>query len=227
MPRFRQFWDDNKVYENPLSERGVEWVRYADFRKDPVLNPLGTPSGKIELFSKTIEAMNYEDCRGHASWLPPVEYLGNAPAEYPLQMVTPHSHYRLHSQLNQTSLREKYAVANREPVWIHPEDAQARGIADGDLVRIYNGRGQVLAGAVVTERVAKRVIALHEGAWYDPADGSDNALCKNGCGNVLAIDRGTSSLAQGNTGQTAVVNIEKYSGEAPELTAFTPPKGAA
>lgn len=227
MPRFRQFWDENKVYENPISERGVEWVRYADFRKDPVLNPLGTPSGKIELFSKTIEAMNYEDCRGHASWLPPVEYLGNAPEEYPLHMVTPHSHYRLHSQLNQTSLREQYAIANREPVWIHPEDAQARDIADGDLVRIYNGRGQVLAGAVVTERVAKRVLALHEGAWYDPADGSDNALCKNGCGNVLAIDRGTSSLAQGNTGQTAVVNIEKYSGEAPELTAFTPPKGAA
>ena len=227
MPQFQQFWDANKVFENPRDPKGDEFVRYADFRNDPILNPLGTPSGKIELYSKTIEAMNYDDCRAHASWLPPVEYLGNAPAEYPLQMVTPHSHYRLHSQLNQTSLREQYAVADREPVWIHPEDAAERGIADGDLVRIFNGRGQALAGAVVSERVKKSVIVLHEGAWYDPVDGSENALCKNGCGNVLAIDLGTSKLAQGNTGQTAVVNVEKYTGEAPALSAFDPPPMAS
>ncbi|MDO4777287.1 MAG: trimethylamine-N-oxide reductase TorA [Cardiobacteriaceae bacterium] len=224
MPPFQKFWQDNKVFENPRDKAGDEWVRYADFRADPILNPLGTPSGKIELYSKTIEAMNYDDCKAHASWLPPAEYLGNAPAEYPLQMVTPHSHFRLHSQLNQTSLREQYAVANREPLWIHPEDAEARGIKDGDLVRVFNGRGQVLAGAVINGRVAKNVVALQEGAWYDPADGSSNALCKNGCGNVLAIDLGTSKLAQGNTGQTAVVNVEKYEGEAPELTAFVPPR---
>ena len=239
MPLFQQFWEENKVYENPRDPKADAYVRYADFRADPVLNPLGTPSGKIELYSKTIEAMHYDDCRAHASWLPPVEYLGNAPAEYPLQLVTPHSHYRLHSQLNQTSLREQYAVANREPLWIHPEDVAARDIKDGDLVRVYNGRGQVLAGAgriynssaTATKKTsisdtAKNIVALHEGAWYDPADGSPNALCKNGCGNVLAIDRGTSRLAQGNTGYTAVVNVEKYMGDAPTLTAFTPPQMA-
>ncbi len=62
--------------------------------------------------------------------------------------IRPH---RLHSQLNHTALRERYAVAGREPVTIHPQDAQARGIVDGDLVRVWNARGQVLAGAVVTE----------------------------------------------------------------------------
>ena len=226
MPLFQQFWEENKVYENPRDPKADRYVRYADYRADPILNPLGTPSGKIELYSKTIEAMHYDDCLPHASWLPPVEYLGNAPAEYPLQLVTPHSHYRLHSQLNQTSLREQYAVADREPLWIHPEDAAARDIKDGDLVRVYNGRGQVLAGAVISERIKKNIVALHEGAWYDPADGSPNALCKNGCGNVLAIDRGTSRLAQGNTGYTAVVNVEKYMGDAPTLTAFTPPQMA-
>ena len=79
---------------------------------------------------------------------------------------------------------------------------------------------------VISERIKKNIVALHEGAWYDPADGSPNALCKNGCGNVLAIDRGTSRLAQGNTGYTAVVNVEKYMGDAPTLSAFTPPKMA-
>ena len=92
MPLFQQFWEENKVYENPRDPKADRYVRYADYRADPILNPLGTPSGKIELYSKTIEAMHYDDCLPHASWLPPVEYLGNAPAEYPLQLVTPHSH---------------------------------------------------------------------------------------------------------------------------------------
>ncbi len=56
-------------------------------------------------------------------------------------------------RLNHTALRERYAVAGREPVTIHPQDAQARGIVDGDLVRVWNARGQVLAGAVVTEGI--------------------------------------------------------------------------
>jgi len=227
MPRFQQFWNSNEVFQNPVDESARQWVRYADFRNDPILSPLGTPSGKFELYSRTIEAMNYEDCPAHATWMEPVEYLGNATPDFPVHMLSPHPAHRLHGQLNYASLREKYAVADREPVWIHPDDASERGIADGDLVRIFNARGQVLAGAVITDRVKKNVIALHQGAWYDPADGSDNALCKNGCANVLAIDRGTSSLAQGNCGHTALVNFEKYQGEAPALSAFTPPPGAA
>lgn len=64
-------------------------------------------------------------------------------------------------------------------------------------------------------------------AWYDPADNSDNALCKNGNMNVLVVDRGTSKLAQGTCGYTALVEFEKFTGTAPELTAFDPPTGAA
>ena len=69
---------------------------------------------------------------------------------------------RLHSQLAHTSLRQKYAVNDREPVMIHPEDAAARGIKDGDIVRVHSKRGQVLAGAVVTENIIKGTVALHE-----------------------------------------------------------------
>ncbi|MDP1412055.1 molybdopterin dinucleotide binding domain-containing protein, partial [Klebsiella pneumoniae] len=63
------------------------------------------------------------------------------------------------SQLNHTALRERYAVAGRDPVTIHPQDAQARGIVDGDLVRVWNARGQVLAGAVVTEGIRPGVLS--------------------------------------------------------------------
>lgn len=227
MPRFQQFWEDNAIIKNPVDSSRADWVRHADFREDPILNPLGTPSGKIEIFSETIDAMNYDDCLGHASWLEPVEYLGNAEPEHPIHLMTPHLAYRLHSQLNYTSLRDEYAVANREPVFIHPDDAAERNIADGDLVRVYNDRGQILCGAVLDEGIKRRVIAIHEGAWYDPADDSDNALCKNGNMNVLVIDRGTSKLAQGTCGYTALVEFEKFTGPVPELTAFDPPAGAA
>ncbi len=227
MPRFQQFWEANEILKNPPDPDRVNWVRHADFRADPILNPLGTPSGKIEIFSQTIDDMHYDDCRGHASWLEPVEYLGNATPDYPVHMLTPHLAYRLHSQLNYTRLREQYAVANREPVLIHPEDAAERNINDGDLVRVYNGRGQILCGAVLDEGLKRRVIAVHEGAWYDPTDDGDNALCKNGNMNVLVIDRGTSKLAQGNCGYTALVQFEKFTDPAPKLTAFDPPTGAA
>nr|VXZ91016.1 Trimethylamine-N-oxide reductase 2 precursor [Klebsiella pneumoniae] len=94
-------------------------------------------------------------------WLEPDEWHGNAEAGQ-LQLLSAHPAHRLHSQLNHTALRERYAVAGREPVTIHPQDAQARGIVDGDLVRVWNARGQVLAGAVVTED-PPGVICLHEG----------------------------------------------------------------
>jgi len=143
------------------------------------------------------------------------------PAE--LHMLSPHPTDRLHSQLNQTSLRENYAIANREPIWIHPKDAAKKGIKTGDLVRVFNARGEVLAGAHVTKNIKEGVVKLAEGAWYD---GFDAGLCKNGSPNGLTIDIPPSKLANGNISHTALVNIEKFTGKAPELTAFSDPKFA-
>jgi trimethylamine-N-oxide reductase (cytochrome c) len=47
--------------------------------------------------------------------------------------------------------RNSYAVQGREPCYINPDDAKERGIKDGDVVRVFNDRGQLLAGAVVTD----------------------------------------------------------------------------
>ena len=101
---------------------------------------------------------------------------------------------------------------------------QARNIADGDLVRVWNSRGQVLAGAVVTEGIRPGVICLHEGAWpdIDPQAG----ICKNGAVNVLTKDIPTSRLGNGCAGNTALAWLEKYDGPALTLTAFDPPANA-
>ena len=53
---------------------------------------------------------------------------------------------------------------------MHPADAAARGIADGDIIRLFNARGACLAGVRVTEDIRAGVIQLPTGAWYDPAD---------------------------------------------------------
>lgn len=228
MPKFEKFWEDNKPITFTATEKAKKWVRYEQFRNDPLLNPLGTPSGKIEIYSDTVAKMNYDDCKGHASWIVPDEYAGNVTAEEPLALVTPHPYYRLHSQLAHTSLRQKYAVNDREPVLIHTEDAKARGIANGDIVRLFNKRGQVLAGAVVTDGIIKGTVALCEGAWYDPLDlgVSEKPLCKNGCPNVLTRDEGTSKLAQGNSPNTCILQVEKFTEQAPEVTVFKQPKTA-
>lgn len=78
--------------------------------------------------------------------------------------MTAHAAHRLHSQFNYAQLREEYAIANREPIWIHPEDAASRGIQTGDLVRAYNQRGQVLVGALVTDRIKQGSVCIHEAA---------------------------------------------------------------
>lgn len=224
MPKFRDFWKQNKPVTFDTPYENTQFVRYSDFREDPILNPLGTPSGKIEIYSKTIEEMHYKDCKAHPTWFEPAEWVGmkDKPAEFAL--ISPHPSNRLHSQLNNTSLRKKYAVANREPIWINTKDAKAKGIKSGDIVRVFNERGQILTGAIVTDGLKEGIVRVQEGAWYDPMKkGKIGTLCKNGSANLLTMDIPTSELADGNSSNTALVNIEKYTKKAPELTIFKQP----
>ncbi|MFZ3408978.1 molybdopterin guanine dinucleotide-containing S/N-oxide reductase [Vibrio chagasii] len=221
MPNFSKFWEDNQLIEMKWNEKNAQFVRYADFRENPIMNPLGTPSGKIEIFSKTIEGYKLDDCPPHPTWMEPTEYTGNA-KDGELQLMTAHAAHRLHSQFNYAKIREEYAIADREPISIHPEDAKARGIKTGDLVRAHNGRGQVLVGALVTDGIKQGSVCIHEGGWPDLD--KDTGLCKNGGCNVLTLDIPTSRLANGCAANSALVKIEKYTGPVLELTAFDPPK---
>ena len=113
------------------------------------------------------------------------------------------------------------------PVRIHPSDTAARGIASGDIVRLFNDRGARLAGAVVSDQVMAGVVQLSTGAWYDPADLGADPLEVHGNPNVLTEDRGTSSLAQGPIAQSALVQIERFKGTPPPVRAFIPPEMAS
>lgn len=67
-------------------------------------------------------------------------------------------------------------------LWMHPEDARARGIQDGQEVLVWNDRGRVRIPAKLTERMMAGVVAMSQGAWYAPdEDGTDPGEAASMC----------------------------------------------
>ena len=218
LPSLDQLREDGYFFYPP-PERPT--VMLSDFVADPVANALKTPSGKIEIFSETVDSFGYDDCPGHPAWREPVEWLGNA-TTYPLHMISNQPKDKLHSQLDHGAISRKGKIRDREPVTIHPDDARARGIAGGDIVRLFNDRGACLGAAILSDSVRAGVIQISTGAWYDPAE--PLGLCKHGNPNVLTLDKGTSRLGQGPIAHSCLVEIERFDGTIPEVTAFIPPE---
>lgn len=219
LPDFDRFWEQGEL-ELPVPDH--ERVLFEDFRSAPQTSPLPTPSGRIEIFSQTIDGFGYDDCAGHPRWFEPAEWLGGEHcARHPLHLVSHQPTTRLHSQLDCGKVSVASKVQDREPVVIHPQDAAARGIADGDVVRLFNDRGACLAGARLSESVRPGVVVLATGAWYDPH--TQTRLERHGNPNVLTLDKGTSRLAQGSSAHTTLVEMERAEGPVPEVEAFDPP----
>lgn len=217
---FEEFWERGYALQ-PAPKEARSWVRHGDFYTDPEAHPLHTRSGKIEMFCDTIAEMKLEDCPGMPMWLEPAEYLGNA-KDGQLHVVSPHPWYRLHSQMDQSArLRDLYKVQGREPVRISAEDAAARGIADGDLVEIYNDRGTVIAGAVVSDEIMPGVISIYEGCW--PSLDS-KGRCNSGLVNFLTSTQKSSGLSQATTANTCLASIRKCEDpEGPNMAYEKPP----
>jgi len=112
---------------------------------------------------------------------------------------------------------------------LHPGDAAARGIGEGDIVRLFNDRGACLASATLSDRIMPGVAQLPTGAWYDPVRDAQGevTMCGHGNPNILTRDVGTSSLAQGCSGQLTAVQVERHDGPLPPVRAFDPPQTAA
>ncbi|KOO05916.1 trimethylamine-N-oxide reductase TorA [Vibrio hepatarius] len=222
MPEFDEFWEKSVL---DFGE-GQPWVRHADFRKDPEINALGTPSGFIEITSRKIGRYGYEHCQEHPMWFEKTERSHGGPGsdKYPFWLQSCHPDKRLHSQMCESEeFRATYAVQGREPVYINPLDAKEKGIKDGDLVRVFNDRGQLLAGAVLTDSYPRGVIRIEEGAWYGPLNEKEGAICTYGDPNTLTMDIGSSELAQATSANTCIVQFEKFKGKVPPVTSFGGP----
>ncbi len=180
-------------------------VFLSEFLADPEANPLATPSGKLEIFSETIAGFAIDDCPGHPVWRAPAEWLGAAEAaRHPLHLISDQPVTRLHSQLDASPLVAADKVAGRAPLCLNPADAAARGLVDGQLIRVFNDRGACLAGLRVTDAVMAGVARLSTGAWFDPGP---EGLERHGNPNALTLDIGASGLSQGCIAQTCLVQV--------------------
>ena len=193
-----------------FKEKGVHKLKldkpYVVFEENiasPQTKPFRTPSGKIEIYSQILADQQNPMLPPSPQYIETWESLNDPLAEkYPLQLVTTHTIRRAHTQFeNLPWLRELYPQA----LSLHPVDAAARGISDGDEVRVFNDRGEIIIEARVTQRILPGVVDVPQGAWYRPdAEGRD----RGGCANVLSLDR----ISPGGAfpSNTCLVQAEKF-----------------
>ncbi len=185
-------------------------VAFKAFRDDPKANPLKTPSGKIEIFSKRLWDI------GNTWELPKGDVITALPQytptwesvedplirKFPLQLIGHHYKGRVHSTYANLPWLTRVAP---QTLWMNPLDAQERGLKHGDTVKVFNDRGATLVPVKVTPRIMPGVVSLPQGAWHKArADGVDTA----GSVNMLTKIH-SSPLAKGNPQHTNLVQVAK------------------
>ncbi|MCA1392844.1 molybdopterin-dependent oxidoreductase [Bradyrhizobium sp. IC3123] len=206
MPEFDAFWESGYAH-CPVK---ADHTFLADFRNEPEEYPLNTESGKIVLGSETLARLDYPDCRSHPAWIEPAEWLGTAEAGQ-MHLISHQPAGRLHSQLETGPSSRVMKRNGREQARLHPDDAAALGIVDGQTIRIWNDRGECLATAEVSDEVRRWVLVLPTGAWFTPTGNSGLEVAGNP--NVLTLDIGTSQFGQGCSAHTCLVRVEPYAAD--------------
>ncbi|WP_083613444.1 molybdopterin-dependent oxidoreductase [Paenibacillus sp. P46E] len=168
------------------------------------LEHLPTPSGRIELYSKAMELAGLPPM---PTYMPLKEgydgqRLPQPGTPYPLMFVSPPNHNFLNSTFSNVEKHQR--MEKRPMLQIHPVDAAARGIADGDELTVYNGRGAIELWAMVTDKMLPGTV-ISQGLWWEGKGRRQRV-------NVLTPDR-LSDMGNGATFFSATVEV-KRSGEA-------------
>jgi len=199
---------------------------------DPLNPNLGTPkahllatdSGKIEFVSNSLKRFAPDDKERPpmAHYIPSWE--GHETKEvtkyYPLQLITPHVRFSFHTQHDNKNpwlddipvhrcKKDGYAYWT---IRINPADAKKRGLQHGDLVKVFNDRGAVIASLQVTERVRRGTLHSYQAAAkYDPLEpGKAGSIDRGGCMNLLTPSRWVSKNAPGMACNSCLVEICKW-----------------
>ena len=207
---------DLPTYEDAMAMgvytvKGNKKIALEAFRADPVANPLKTPSGKIEIYSEALDQYIQTHEFADDDFVAPVpvyatEWYGveTTTDEYPLVCSGFHYRGRLHSSWG---FDEQLKAANPQEAWINPVDAEERGIAQGDTIRVKNQFGEIELLAKVTGRTTPGVVCISQGAWHD-ADMNGDRVDKGGSINTLTTLR-PSPLAKGNPQHTNICQVTK------------------
>ena len=138
---------------------------------------------------------------------------------YPLLVLSNHGRWRVHAQGDDIPWSKETMTGKvrgfdgylYEPCWINPADAAARGIENGDIVRVYNERGSVLCGALVFERVMAGAVSIDHGARTDYI--VPGRVDRGGAINTITPEGLTSRHAAGQATTAFLVEVERLSME--------------
>jgi trimethylamine-N-oxide reductase (cytochrome c) len=221
-----------------LNEKGYYVVPTADnweevpagfyeFYNDPEKHPLSTPTGKLE-FEATGLLKHFPDDlerppvpKWIAKGISHEETIGTERAKkYPLLVCSNHPRWGVHSEhKDMIWLREIETCKVKgtdgyqyQPGWLHPSEAEKRGIKNGDVISIYNDRGMVLAGAYITERIMPGVVYIDHGAKWDPI--ALGEIDRGGAINTIVPRNTTSKNAVGHAVSGFLAQVEKTNMEA-------------
>jgi len=174
----------DELLQKPVIPGQNEHPAYANMK-------FGTPSGKIELWSD--RAANLWGVRPHPSYEPPDDF---GEANLPFRLMTPNIASRIHSQFGNL---EVISSVVEEPCWeISVTDAFRKGLRSGDLVRVFNSRGEVTGRVSVTTRVKNGSLVFPNGIW----------LCEGGGVNRLIAPSET-DMGHGAAFHNTRADIEK------------------
>ena len=153
------------------------------FHRDPEANPflpftagpLATPSGKVEFYSETLAAAGLD---GLPAFTPPTESRwGEAAKRYPLELLARKADNYMNSTFANLDGHRKMEARTNQRLEMHPADAAARNLADGDSVRIFNDRGSISLTALLNPSLPAGVVAARlDWAKLHPGGSNVNAL---------------------------------------------------
>ncbi|MFJ3048089.1 molybdopterin-dependent oxidoreductase [Herbaspirillum chlorophenolicum] len=188
-------WDE-------LKEKG--WQRLSMPAAPFAEGGFATPSGKCEFYSEQMKAAGLDPL---PAYTPPYESVASNPqlgAKYPLAMISPPARNFLNSSfVNVQSLRDTEGEPHLD---MHPDDAAARGIADGDMARIFNDRGSMQARVRVTDKARLGLVVGLSIWWKKFAADGKNA-------NEVTSQRLT-DMGNAPTFYDVLVQVERMAGDA-------------
>lgn len=139
-----------------LNVPGKQFVAFSDGR-------FPTPSGKIELYSQKMATGGLDPLPTYVPAIEGREGDTDLRGKYPLQMMAVPNHHFLNSSFAEIPRMQEKEV--RPTLQIHKDDAEPRGIVDGDVVRVWNDRGECRLHARIADTVMPGVV-VSQGLWW-------------------------------------------------------------
>jgi anaerobic selenocysteine-containing dehydrogenase len=178
-------WEE--LQKGPVLAPGLEGIAFADFT-------FKTPSGKIELRSEEARSLWSVDP------LPTFEELIEGEdwhkEEFPLQLLSPNTKNRIHSQFGNLELLKQFAP--HPSIGMNVSDALERNVSEGEIVRVFNARGEMKVQAKLDFGIRKGCVSYYNGMW----------LSEGGSPNLFTKGRET-DMGHGSAFHDTLVQIEK------------------